>query len=353
MLPFRLLLLPAVLLLGACTTLGPRAIEGSRTDYNVALARTESEQLLLNLVRLRYRDQVLFLEASALNTQFTFVAGAEASRNRGDEIDLYGLIGRVAVEETPTVTYAPLQGSDFVERVLSPIALETLLLLDQSGWSIERLFRATLQSANALPNAPAAAGPTPEQVPEYADFARMARLLRELELRGLLSSARTADGLALRFTPAASKDAALEALAALLELDPTRTAYRLSTDSGAMDGTSLTLQTRSFAGVMYFLSQGVEVPEADRELGRVTLTRDAAGREFDWLQVTDGLMHVRSSRDRPANAAVAVRYRGHWFYVDDSDLDSKSTFSMLGQLFALQSGNAQGQSPLLTIPVGG
>ena len=40
-----------------------------------------------------------------------------------------------------------------------------------------------------------------------------------------------------------------------------------------------------------------------------------------------------SSDKRPENAATAIFYRGSWFYIDDSDLDSKSTFSMLGQIF--------------------
>ena len=64
-------------------------------------------------------------------------------------------------------------------------------------------------------------------------------------------------------------------------------------------------------------------------------------------------MHIRSSPTPPENASVAVSYRDSWFYIDDSDLDSKSTFSMLGQLFAVQSGNATGMVPVLTIPVGG
>jgi len=58
--------------LSGCVGLGPGAIQGSRADYNVALRRTDDEQLLLNLVRLRYRDRPLFLEASSLTTQFTF-----------------------------------------------------------------------------------------------------------------------------------------------------------------------------------------------------------------------------------------------------------------------------------------
>jgi len=50
---------------------------------------------------------------------------------------------------------------------------------------------------------------------------------------------------------------------------------------------------------------------------------------------------------------VAVFYRRSWFYIDDSDLDSKSTFSMLGQVFALQSGDVEKMTPVLTLPIGG
>jgi hypothetical protein len=49
---------------------------------------------------------------------------------------------------------------------------------------------------------------------------------------------------------------------------------------------------------------------------------------------------------------VAARYRGHWFFIDDSDLDSKSTFVMLSQIFSLQAGKAEGIVPVLTLPVG-
>jgi hypothetical protein len=51
-------------------------------------------------------------------------------------------------------------------------------------------------------------------------------------------------------------------------------------------------------------------------------------------------------------AAVAVQYRGSWFYIDDADLGSKATFSLLSQLFALQAGKVAGIAPLLTLPLG-
>ena len=70
-------------------------------------------------------------------------------------------------------------------------------------------------------------------------------------------------------------------------------------------------------------------------------------------EVTEGLLQVRTGSWRPGNASVRIRYRGAWFYVDDSDLPSKSTFSFLTQLLALQSGEVKSSAPVLTIPIGG
>jgi hypothetical protein len=63
---------------------------------------------------------------------------------------------------------------------------------------------------------------------------------------------------------------------------------------------------------------------------------------------------VHSQTVPPRNPAVAGRYMGWWLYVDNSDLTSKSTLALLGQLFALQAGReVAGGAPVLTLPVGG
>jgi hypothetical protein len=63
---------------------------------------------------------------------------------------------------------------------------------------------------------------------------------------------------------------------------------------------------------------------------------------------------VRCNKNKkPENAFVAVPYRGAWFYIADDDLNSKSTFMLLTQLFNLQSGQTEDVGPTLTIPVGG
>ena len=88
-------------------------------------------------------------------------------------------------EDKPTITYQPLQGEKFVKNILEQISLDVLLLLNNSGWSVERVFRLCVQDINGIRNAPGASGPTPDDAPEYKDFLTVAELLRTLQKRNL------------------------------------------------------------------------------------------------------------------------------------------------------------------------
>ena len=110
---------------------------------------------------------------------------------------------------------------------------------------------------------------------------------------------------------------------------------------------------RSLAGIMFFLSHAVEVPQRDLDAGRVAVTLRPDGSPFDWSDVLGDLLVIRSATEAPADAAVAVSYRGSWFYIDDSDISSKYTFMLLTQLTAIQAGAIERTAPVLTLPVGG
>jgi hypothetical protein len=69
----------AALVLSACTSLGPIVVGRDRTLYNEALQQTESQQLLLNIVRQRYNDPVLFLDVTSLSSSVTRSASAGLS----------------------------------------------------------------------------------------------------------------------------------------------------------------------------------------------------------------------------------------------------------------------------------
>jgi hypothetical protein len=71
--------------------------------------------------------------------------------------------------------------------------------------------------------------------------------------------------------------------------------------------------------------------------------------------VLGGLFKVCSAKQlhRPKSASVAVKYRGYWFYIDDSDQDTKVTFALLLTMSRSNLAGTSQQGPVLTLPVGG
>jgi hypothetical protein len=345
-------------LASACHITGPRSIKTGRGSYNVVIQQTSNEQLVLNLVRLKYRDAPLFLVVTSISTSFSFEAQAGVGGSIGDEAlnNEVGASAGVAYSEKPTVTYAPLQGQQFVTQLMSPIGLDTVFLLYQSGWRIDRIFGVCVQSLGGLKNAPSASSPTPTQAPEYEAFTRVTGILRTLQARGLLDMGYTKvddrTALVLEIAPEAADFPELQELADALGLPEKRLTLTLTRLRARSQSEYIPIATRSVIASMFLLSHGVEVPTRDEAAGRVTVTLDEKGQRFDWWQVTGDLLKIHSSNERPPDAYAAVAYRGSWFYIHDSDLNSKSTFLLLAQLLALQAGEFESTGPILTLPVG-
>lgn len=398
-------------LLIGCTT-GPTMLRISRMGYNHAIQQTTNEQLLLNLVRLKYRDVPLFVEVGSVSAQFQFDHSASISGSFSEDVGVRpaGSIradGRVGFVDRPTITFSPLQGGEFSTRLLSPLSLDTIVLLIRSGWSVDRVMRLCVQQMNALDNALRASGPTPDTVPVYDEFAEASSLIRLLQIAGLLEVGRAHSRSVLsppmdpksvgagdliaaaregfRFeeinnryvltgSPSTmvvsiTKDA-IETKAGKRLIELLGLAWDSKTEGiatyqltfGAMqqttaDGetgnhTHISIVPRSLMGVLFYLSHAIEAPADHRAAGLVTTTLDVDGNEFDWANITGDLLRIRTQRSRPNHAAVKVEYRNHWFYIDDRDLPSKTTFALLVQLFALQAGSAEGLTPVLTLPVG-
>jgi hypothetical protein len=58
--------------LGGCSArMGPKNIPADRFDYSSALTRSWKEQMLLNLVKIRYMDPPLFLNVQQVVQQYT------------------------------------------------------------------------------------------------------------------------------------------------------------------------------------------------------------------------------------------------------------------------------------------
>ncbi len=337
---------------GCATQLGPGSIKQSHRPYNDSVIETLNEQLLLNLVRLKYRDNPYFIEVTSI-TSSQSVEGSVGAAGTLERLRNAGVSAGSSFSDSPTISYQPLQGEEFIQKLMAPVPIQGILKLTQSGWSIERVMRLAVEQANNIHNAPTASGPTPSRPPEFLEFKEMAAKLDRLQETHGIDVALDGGEVAMIIDPSRINRADGMEIRRTLRLDPNGSQVILTDKPKRRRGPDdLYLQTRSVSGILFFLSHNIEVPTAHIEQGLVTVTRDEGGNPFDWNEVTGDLLKVKSSASPPVNAFVKLRYRGHWFYISDNDLESKSTFMLLNQLFNLLAGDIRKAAPVLTIPVG-
>ncbi len=327
-------------LLGACAQLGPQALVSGRPQYNIAVQQTESQQLLLNIVRQRYNDPVLFLDVTSISSGFSrgVNGGLLGSFGSGSNNGVGTLGGSYG--ENPYIFYAPNTGEKFVRQMLTPLDIGTVALVLQAGWSIERVLLLIGESTNK-------------------QFFEVAESLRNLQRNGQLIIGLEPgehEGellLVLIVTPDAVESASYllvcKAIGIACDGQPLRLRQAFGTPA---DSKTLPLATRSLFSTIYYLSRHVDAPEADIKAGIVSPAPDFDSERAGSTSALKRLFHIRSSENKPDSASVKVFYRDSWFYIADNDQDSKTTFALLSMLITLQSGDTKGITPLITLPSG-
>ena len=344
------LLLPLLAL--GCSSYGPSTVAKDRFDYSSAVGESWKQQMLLNIVKLRYMDPPIFVEVGQIVGGYTLegTVGAAGTLNAGSLPDLLTMSGGVRFSDRPTITYTPLTGNAFVKGLMTPLTPDALFFLIQSGWAADTLIVGNVMGINGLRNRTYLGRELREA---DDDFLRFVRLFRELQLGGALGMRvrqKDKDTNTLLFFHAegASADvvAKIEEVRKLLKLKADEKEYRLVYGAVAQTDVEIAVQTRSILQSIGELSARVEVPAADVAEGRAApgLT-DATASEGEKVP----LIRVRSSSGRPSDAAVAVPYRGRWFYVDDRDFLSKRMMALLMILFSIADTGEKGPMPLLTI----
>ncbi|MSR62081.1 MAG: hypothetical protein EXS08_06530 [Planctomycetes bacterium] len=146
------LLLGSALCAACASSLGPATIPRDRIDYGASIARAGQEQLLTNLVKLRYAEIPVFLEVSSIINQYSLegqlsVGGAFPGIT---DRTAYSVNAGARYADKPTISYAPLSGENFIKRLLTPIRPEALLSLVQAGWPIDIVFLTTVRAINGV-----------------------------------------------------------------------------------------------------------------------------------------------------------------------------------------------------------
>lgn len=348
-------------IVSGCSRFGPRSLPPNREGFNTALQNSDKAQILLNIVRLRYNDTPYFLGVDSIASTLSLRKGVEGTASftnqTGDtpgNISFLSVTPSVTTEERPTISYVPLQGPKFTEQLLWPVSLEDLYLLGQSGWSLARLLRVTVQSVGEVPNAPTAARPDTTHVPEFRQFVSMAHLMGELHRETLINLQGTKAGndmdLRLEVQRSGHDDPRINRLFSLLRVQGSPQSIKL-TQSSKRSPEDLQVVTRSFIAMLYYLSKGVEVSPEEIASGVVVQPRLPNGQFFDWNEVTEGMIKVHMAKQKPLCAYLAVYYRCRWYYIADNDSNSKSTIAMIQQIFELLASEITSHGPVLTLPV--
>ena len=102
----------------ACSgCLGPVSLHQAVLGYDHTVSRLGSEILLVNIGRLRNGLPVHFTQATSIAATFDYQTNAAILGPFSD----VGLSVGVSAAENPTLTIVPIQGKQFIERVLTPL----------------------------------------------------------------------------------------------------------------------------------------------------------------------------------------------------------------------------------------
>jgi hypothetical protein len=349
----RALVVWVALLLAGCVRTGHKAVVRDRFDYSSAISRSWQEQMLLNLVRLRYVEPPLFLDVSQVVAQYT--AEGSAALNAPDWLgapagSAAGISGRWAV--SPTITFSPMTGETFTKSLLKPISPVSLLSLVQVGWPVDGVFSVGVRAINGLH---ARSRTTAQEREADADFTRLLSLLRELQTSDQMDirvqkGADQGEGAVVTIrTEPTRADLAEKGreVRRLLGLDPEANEFTVSFGTLPQTKTDLAFVTRSLLEVLSEASTGVQVPARDLREQRAPAVPDSgpAGPSAPFL------VDVHCSERSPprGEALTAVSHRGRWFWISDRDLDSKRGIMFLLVLFTLAESSTTVVPPVLTI----
>jgi hypothetical protein len=341
----------ALLLLAACTSIGPTTIPRDRFDYGGALAESWKNQLLLNLVKLRYLDLPIFLEVGQIVSGYTLESSASIGGQIGNTVAgtnflELGTTGRYV--DRPTITYKPLTGENFLASFLTPIAPAKVLALVQAGFPADFILELTVQELNGLRNRPISLGAKHKADPAFFQVLALLREIQDAGAVGMRVKNPEKEGPATVFFFRRDKvppDVAAKIIEARALLGLPKNAFDFRIVQSPLPGRAgeLSLATRSLMQVLTSLALGVEIPPPHLQRGLTPVAPDLSSEKT-------GLLRVHSGTDKPGDAFVAVPYEGQWFWVANDDSKSKRTFSSILFLFTLADTGGKEQQPVLTIP---
>ena len=339
-----------------CSHIGPGTVARDRFDYIGALSDSWKQQMLYNIVKVRYGDAPVFLEVAslinqyAIETDINIAATWQAPQSFNSNILAVGATGRYL--DRPTISYSPVSGEKFARQLMKPIPPTGILSLIESGYPIDLVIRLCANSVNGVRNRYGGAARGSAADPEFYPLLERLRRIQDSGAVSLRTQRNgEMEGTVMVFRgkvdPAVMED--IQFVRKTLGIDPGGEEFRIVYGSVSKDNKEIAILSRSILQIIIDVASNIEVPPADAAEKRVSPTMPDD--TYKGVPVPP-LIVVHSSPDKPCDAFISIPFRGNWFWIDDHDMRSKNIFSFLMLLFSLTETGGKENAPIITIPVG-
>lgn len=374
---YRVVLFTTILsVITGCHSVGPKNIDLDRSHYNDIVWQTDLEQLLKNIVRLRYAESSSYFQVTNVTASYSFVQSMSAQVVSPSSSDGYyptlTASPSLVYSDSPTISYAPLGNAAFIASLEKPVDFNYYLLLTHgSQFDFDVMSKIMLTKIGPLQNSPSAVSMDVYEIPNYKPFYRFVdtveRMTQNDEIVPKAIYFNKTIGIMLHFTHKNSKDALLlkkmvhvPANSDDIIIMPEGSAIIVQEQDGKLVIPKLPnslknvvyAQTRSIESILTFLSHGVRVPDSHIKARITTEGYYDNNTVFDWSPMMDGIITIYSSESKPTEDVMIRTYlHNHWFYIKNSDVRSKKTLYLMIKLMDLVSVlPPQYQGPSLTLP---
>jgi hypothetical protein len=349
---------PAVILASAglfiatgCAHLGPQTVSVDRFDYGTAIAESWKQQTLLNIVKLRYMDLPVFMDVASVVSGYSMQTGVSINgtltSDRAAAGNFASIGGQAIYIDRPTITYVPTTGDKFLRGLITPLDPKNVFFLLQSGYAADFILGLAVESLNGVRNRSTAGGAVREADPE---FTRALNLLREVQAAGAFGmrveedKAKGSTGVVFFRREDVSPEVVEKGaeIRRLLKMSADRQKFALIYSPSRGAENELSVNSRSMLQIMQAFASRVEVPETH-------LKERSAWPSIDPTETGQGA-RIHSGRQKPEAAFTAVRYRDHWFWVENGDLLTKRALTVVMFFFTLSDTGHEEKLPLITIP---
>lgn len=161
--------------------MGSLAMRSTRLSYNLSYSVTNDQEILLNIVRLRYAESPNFMDLPAITSQIEASSNGNGQSTTVPGLGTWG--GLFHLRDAPTLSYTPRTGYNVSSTLFRTLSAETLLDISPGGNS-EIFFLAFVDSINGVRNAPLATSPIGKVLESNAEYRFGVENFLELQRRG-------------------------------------------------------------------------------------------------------------------------------------------------------------------------